>query len=206
MSGPRLVTGSGLDALSLTSRKPQAQQLRRWVTGHVLPSIGKTGSFTVRKAAPAPAEALARPSGRPDTLQALARARDGPERDRADAPGGPAGRTSAPELNLPVSRALALRPWRVLHLLWSEPPDRHVDVRDVRIKGPALRGLLGPALPLLHDDLLLHDDPLLRGRRDACHFGPRDFPELHLLVPWHVVWRTHQAIHGRAVLTPRHYT
>jgi prophage antirepressor-like protein len=40
------VTESGLYALILTSRKPEAKSFKRWVTSEVLPSIRKTGSYT----------------------------------------------------------------------------------------------------------------------------------------------------------------
>lgn len=41
----RAVNESGLYALIFTSRKPEAQRFRRWVTGEVLPSIRKTGGY-----------------------------------------------------------------------------------------------------------------------------------------------------------------
>ncbi len=40
-----VISESGLYALILTSRKPQAKAFRRWVTGEVLPSIRRTGSY-----------------------------------------------------------------------------------------------------------------------------------------------------------------
>lgn len=40
-----IVNESGLYALIFTSRKPEAQRFRRWVTGEVLPSIRKTGGY-----------------------------------------------------------------------------------------------------------------------------------------------------------------
>lgn len=39
------ISESGLYALILTSRKPQARQFRRWVTGEVLPQIRRTGTY-----------------------------------------------------------------------------------------------------------------------------------------------------------------
>ena len=42
-----VVTESGLYALVFKSRKPEAKAFRKWVTGEVLPSIRKTGSFTL---------------------------------------------------------------------------------------------------------------------------------------------------------------
>ncbi len=42
-----MVSESGLYALILTSRKPQAKAFRRWVTGEVIPSIRKTGHYTL---------------------------------------------------------------------------------------------------------------------------------------------------------------
>lgn len=41
------VNESGLFALILTSRKPEAKAFRRWITGEVIPSIRKTGSYRV---------------------------------------------------------------------------------------------------------------------------------------------------------------
>jgi prophage antirepressor-like protein len=49
------VSESGLYALALTSRKPEAKPFRKWVTSEVLPSIRKTGSYSVAKT---PAEML----------------------------------------------------------------------------------------------------------------------------------------------------
>lgn len=47
-----LVNESGLYSLILTSRKPEAKRFKRWITHDVLPSIRKTGSYTM-SAAPA---------------------------------------------------------------------------------------------------------------------------------------------------------
>jgi len=41
-----IINESGLYALVLRSRKPQARKFAKWVTGDVLPSIRKTGSYT----------------------------------------------------------------------------------------------------------------------------------------------------------------
>ena len=49
-----LISESGLFALVLTSRKPEARKFRRWVTSDVLPSIRRTGSYS-RQSAPDPA-------------------------------------------------------------------------------------------------------------------------------------------------------
>lgn len=46
-----LINESGLYALIIRSNKPNAKAFRKWVTGTVLPSIRKTGSFTVAPAA-----------------------------------------------------------------------------------------------------------------------------------------------------------
>lgn len=48
LGGPQemtIISESGLYAAILKSRKPEARQFRRWVTGEVLPSIRKTGSY-----------------------------------------------------------------------------------------------------------------------------------------------------------------
>lgn len=45
--GMATVNESGLFALILTSRKPEAKAFRRWITGEVIPSIRKTGSYRV---------------------------------------------------------------------------------------------------------------------------------------------------------------
>jgi len=43
----RVINESGLYSLVLTSRKPEAKRFQRWVTHEVLPSIRKTGSYSV---------------------------------------------------------------------------------------------------------------------------------------------------------------
>ena len=43
------VTESGMYALILASKLPQARQFKHWVTSEVLPSIRKTGSYSVEK-------------------------------------------------------------------------------------------------------------------------------------------------------------
>lgn len=48
------VSESGLYSLTLSSRKPQAKDFKRWVTREVLPSIRKTGSYSI-----APQQSLA---------------------------------------------------------------------------------------------------------------------------------------------------
>ena len=40
-----VINESGLYRLILTSRKPEAKRFRKWVTGEVLPTIRKTGSY-----------------------------------------------------------------------------------------------------------------------------------------------------------------
>ena len=42
------VNESGLYALIFKSRKPEAKRFRKWVTSEVLPSIRKTGSYTIK--------------------------------------------------------------------------------------------------------------------------------------------------------------
>ena len=42
-----MVDESGLIALALSSRKPEAIKFRRWITKDVLPSIWRTGSYTL---------------------------------------------------------------------------------------------------------------------------------------------------------------
>ena len=42
-----VVNESGLYALVLTSRKPNARKFRKWITSKVLPSIFRTGSYTL---------------------------------------------------------------------------------------------------------------------------------------------------------------
>lgn len=43
-----IINESGLYALILRSRKPEARKFRKWVTSEVLPSIRKTGSYAVK--------------------------------------------------------------------------------------------------------------------------------------------------------------
>ena len=50
-----LVSESGLYDLIMQSRKPEAKAFKRWVTHEVLPSIRKTGSYSVAQPHPQPA-------------------------------------------------------------------------------------------------------------------------------------------------------
>lgn len=43
-----IINESGLYSLILTSRKPSAKRLKKWVTSEVLPSIRKTGSYGIQ--------------------------------------------------------------------------------------------------------------------------------------------------------------
>lgn len=47
------INESGLYSLILTSRKPEAKRFKKWVTSEVLPSIRKTGAYSMPKAAAA---------------------------------------------------------------------------------------------------------------------------------------------------------
>lgn len=47
-----VISESGLYSLILRSRKPQAQEFKRWITREVLPSIRKTGAYTTSHSAP----------------------------------------------------------------------------------------------------------------------------------------------------------
>ena len=47
-----IVSESGMYALVLSSRKPEAKPFRKWVTSEVLPSIRKTGSYSYRGKTP----------------------------------------------------------------------------------------------------------------------------------------------------------
>ncbi len=46
-SGIQLLTESGLYSAILGSKKPEAKLFKKWVTGEVLPSIRKTGSYDI---------------------------------------------------------------------------------------------------------------------------------------------------------------
>lgn len=48
-----IINESGLYSLTLTSRKPAAKRFKKWVTAEVLPSIRKTGTYTVGQQQPA---------------------------------------------------------------------------------------------------------------------------------------------------------
>jgi anti-repressor protein len=48
----RIVSEAGLYELIFQSRRPEARQFRRWVTGEVLPSIRRTGRYGVEAACP----------------------------------------------------------------------------------------------------------------------------------------------------------
>lgn len=47
-----VVNESGLYALTLTSRKPNAKKFRKWLTGEVVPSIFRTGSYSIQNSRP----------------------------------------------------------------------------------------------------------------------------------------------------------
>lgn len=44
-----IITESGLYAVILRSDKPQAKQFRKWITAEVLPTLRKTGTYSVKK-------------------------------------------------------------------------------------------------------------------------------------------------------------
>lgn len=54
------VNEDGLYDVILDSRKPEAKQFRKWVTGEVLPSIRKTGGYIASSAEDTPEEIMAR--------------------------------------------------------------------------------------------------------------------------------------------------
>ena len=62
-----IVNESGLYALVLRSRKPEARRFAKWVTAEVLPAIRKTGSY----AAPSPRQPKALPNLSPDQQDAI---------------------------------------------------------------------------------------------------------------------------------------
>ena len=64
-----LVSESGLYELIMRSRKPEAKAFKRWVTHEVLPSIRKTGSYSVTQNQPQPQPAL--PTTYLEALEAL---------------------------------------------------------------------------------------------------------------------------------------
>lgn len=56
---PWIISESGLYSLILRSRKPEAKAFKRWITHEVLPSIRKTGSYSIERQVPTSfAEAL----------------------------------------------------------------------------------------------------------------------------------------------------
>ena len=50
--GMTIINESGLYSLVMSSRLPSAKQFKRWVTSEVLPSIRKTGSYSVEQRVP----------------------------------------------------------------------------------------------------------------------------------------------------------
>ena len=50
-----LISESGLYTLIMRSNKPEAKVFRKWVTSEVLPSIRKTGGYSVAQPQPQPA-------------------------------------------------------------------------------------------------------------------------------------------------------
>lgn len=61
----RAINESGLYHLIFISRKPEAKAIRRWVTGTVLPSIRRTGSYSVSGERPESTKRLPLPKFRP---------------------------------------------------------------------------------------------------------------------------------------------
>lgn len=61
----KAVNESGLYHLIFISRKPEAKAFRKWVTNEVLPSIRRTGGYSVR---PAQRPTLPAPKYRPDFI------------------------------------------------------------------------------------------------------------------------------------------
>lgn len=60
-----IISESGLYHLIFISRKPEAKSIRRWVTGTVLPSIRRTGSYSVSGERPESTNRLPLPKFRP---------------------------------------------------------------------------------------------------------------------------------------------
>lgn len=60
-----IINESGLYHLIFISRKPEAKAIRRWVTGTVLPSIRRTGSYSVSNNRPESTNRLPLPKFRP---------------------------------------------------------------------------------------------------------------------------------------------
>lgn len=59
------INESGLYHLIFISRKPEAKAIRRWVTGTVLPSIRRTGSYSISNDRPESTKRLPLPKFRP---------------------------------------------------------------------------------------------------------------------------------------------
>ena len=55
-----VVSESGLYSLVLTSRKPQAKEFKRWLTHEVIPSIRKTGQYSINQQPVLPSRVVAR--------------------------------------------------------------------------------------------------------------------------------------------------
>ena len=60
-----VINESGLYHLIFISRKPEAKSIRRWVTGTVLPSIRRTGSYSISNDRPESTKRLPLPKFRP---------------------------------------------------------------------------------------------------------------------------------------------
>lgn len=65
----RAINESGLYHLIFISRKPEAKAIRRWVTGTVLPSIRRTGSYSISNNRPESTNRLPLPKFRPYFVQ-----------------------------------------------------------------------------------------------------------------------------------------
>lgn len=70
-----IISESGLYALVLRSRKPNAKKFRRWVTKEVIPAIRKTGTYSLERSMP---------KTLPDALRAFAAEIEAHEKTKAD--------------------------------------------------------------------------------------------------------------------------
>lgn len=78
-----VISESGLYSLVLTSRKPEAKRFKKWITSEVLPSIRKTGSYSIQQHQALPNFANPAEAARAWALEFEAKQIAVSERDRA---------------------------------------------------------------------------------------------------------------------------
>ena len=149
-----------LNDFLMDSGKPAAKSFRKWVTGTVLPSIQKTGSYTVKPAKPKSALDLAREQV--ILLESIE----------------PATRQLARLDYFSINQLKTLHPWLVDVIHWRDL-DRYSKLLGLP---PSIYGTAG--VHTQADTKLWHTDVLEAAAKDAARWRPSINPET-LEFNWH---------------------